>query len=63
MVSDHPVPGIDVTVDVHDDSDLPAVRRRIEEHALARFRGAIGVADLRSVVHIRRAERAGRSAR
>lgn len=63
LVSDHPVPEVEVTVDVHDDADIAAVRRRIEEHALVRFRGALELTKLRSQVHLRLAERAGRSVR
>lgn len=63
LVGDHPVPEVSVTVDVHDDADIPAVRRRIEEHALVRFRGALELATLRSQIHLRLAERAGRSVR
>ena len=62
MVSDHP-PQVEVTVDVHDDADVPGVRRRIEEHALPRFRTALELADVRSRVHVRLAERAGRTVR
>lgn len=61
IVSDHPSPEVDITVDVHDDADLPAVRRRIEEHALARFRNALELQELRSRVHVRLAGRAGRT--
>jgi hypothetical protein len=63
LVGDHPVPEVEVSVDVHDDADLPAVRRRIEEHALARFRSALELSKLQSTVHIRLAERAGRTVR
>ena len=63
LVGDDPVPEVEVTVDVHDDVDLPALRRRIEEHALARFRSALELSKLRSTVHMRLAERAGRSVR
>jgi len=63
MVSDHPAPDVEVTVDVHDDADVPAVRRRIEEHALARFRAALELQELRSQVHVRLADRAGRTVR
>lgn len=61
MVSDHPAPEVHVNVDVHDDADIAAVRRRIEEHALTRFRHALDVTDLRPQVHLRLAERAGRT--
>lgn len=63
MVSDHPAPEVEVTVDVHDDADVPGVRRQIEEHALARFRGALELQELRSQVHVRLAARAGRTVR
>jgi hypothetical protein len=48
---------------VHDDADVPAVRRQIEEHALARFRSALELTQLRSTVHVRLTERAGRTVR
>ena len=63
LIGDHPVPEVEVTVDVHDDADVPAVRRRIEEHALVRFGEALELTKLRSQIHVRLAERAGRSVR
>lgn len=63
IVADHPVPEIDVTVDVADDAEVPALRRRIEEHALARLRTALEVPDVRAGVHVRLAERGGRTVR
>ncbi len=63
FVSDHPSPEVEITVDVHDDADVPALRRRIEEHALERFRNALELQELRSEVHVRLAERAGRTVR
>ena len=63
LVGDHPVPEVSVTVDVHDDADIAAIRRRIEEHALVRFRSALELTKLRSEVHLRLAERAGRAVR
>jgi hypothetical protein len=63
MVSDHPSPEVELTVDVADDADVALLRRRIEEHALPRFRGALELTDLRSTLHLRLAERAGRSVR
>ncbi len=63
MVGDHPSPEVEITVDVHDDADVPAVRRRIEEHALPRFRGALEVQELRARIHVRLAEPAGRTVR
>jgi len=63
IVSDHPSPEVEITVDVHDDADLPALRRRIEEHALERFRTALEISELRPTVHLRLADRAGRAVR
>lgn len=63
LVSDHPSPEVEITVDVHDDADVPALRRRIEEHALTRFQSALELQELRSKVHVRLAERAGRTIR
>ena len=63
LVGDHPVPEVSVTVDVHDDADIAAVRRQIEDHALVRFRSALELTQLRSQIHLRLAERAGRSVR
>jgi hypothetical protein len=63
LIGDHPVPEISVTVEVHDDADIAAVRRQIEEHALVRFRGALELTKLRAQIHFRLAERAGRSVR
>lgn len=63
MVSDHPVPEVEITVDVHEDADVSALRRRIAEHALLRFRSALELQELRSQVHVRLAERAGRTVR
>jgi hypothetical protein len=60
MVSDHP-PEVEITVDVHDDADVPAVRRRIEEHALPRFRTALELPNLQARIHVRLAEPAGRT--
>lgn len=63
IVDDHPSPELDINVEVHDDADVPALRRRIEEHALARFRSALELEELRSHVHLRLADRAGRTVR
>jgi hypothetical protein len=63
LVSDHPSPEVEITVDVHDDADLPDLRRRIEEHALERFRSALELQQLRSQVHMRLAEPVGRTVR
>ncbi|MGI8807488.1 MAG: alkaline shock response membrane anchor protein AmaP [Acidimicrobiales bacterium] len=63
LVSEHPAPEVEVTVDVHDDADVPALRRRIEDHALVRFRSALELQVLHTQVHVRLAERAGRTVR
>lgn len=63
MTDDDPYPEVEITVDIHDDVDAGDVRRRIEEHALARFKSALELQELRSKVHLRLAERAGRSVR
>lgn len=63
VVSDHPSPEVEITVDVHDDADVPTIRRRIEDHALTRFRSALELEHLASHVHVRLAERAGRTVR
>lgn len=63
MTGDDPAPEVEIVVDVHDDADVPALRRRIEEHALARFRSALELQQLRSAVHVRLAEPAGRRIR
>lgn len=63
IVADHPSPEVDITVDVFDDVDLRTVRRRIEEHALPRFRTALELTELRSRLHVRLTEPAGRSVR
>lgn len=63
LVGEHPVPEISVTVEVRDDADIAAVRRQIEDHALVRFRSALELTKLRSQIHFRLTERAGRSVR
>jgi hypothetical protein len=63
IVADGPPPEVEITVDVSDDSDVATVRRRVEEHALPRLRTALELTDLRSRLHVRLAERAGRSVR
>ena len=63
IVGDHQSPEVDITVDVHDDGDVPALRRRIQEHALERFKTALEVKELRPTVHVRLAERSGRTVR
>jgi hypothetical protein len=61
MAGGRPSPEVEITVDVHDDADVPGLRRRIEEHALPRFRGALELQDLRARIHLRLAEAAGRT--
>ena len=56
-------PTVDVTVDVHDDTDVAAVRSRIEEDALPRFAAALETERLRARVHLRLAEPVGRTVR
>lgn len=63
LVGEYPVPEVEVTVDIHDDADVASVRRRIEEHALVRFGEALELSKLRSKIHVRLAERAGRAVR
>jgi hypothetical protein len=63
LTGDCSPPEVEVTVDVHDDTDVATVRRRIEEHALARFRSALDLPELRGAVHVRLAERTGRTVR
>jgi hypothetical protein len=45
LLGDPAAPEVDLRVDVADDCDLPALRRRIDEHALARFRQALEFGD------------------
>lgn len=63
VVGDDPSPEIDLTVDVGDDADVAVVRRRIEEHALARFRTALDLTEVRTRLHVRLAEPAPRTVR
>lgn len=63
LISDHPSPEVEITVDVHDDADLPGLRRRIEEHALPRFRSALELRELRSRLHLHLAAPVGRTVR
>jgi hypothetical protein len=63
MVADHPAPEVAVTVDVADDADVVALRRRVEEHAVPRFRSALELSDLRTNLHLRLAEPAPRRVR
>jgi len=60
FVDDGSDPTIDVTVDVHDDADVPGIRTRIEEHALPRLASALEVGRLRARLHLRLSDPAGR---
>ena len=63
LVEDGERPEVDLRVDVHDDADVPALRSRIEEHALRRFCQALEVADVDARLYLRLtgpAERVGR---
>jgi len=63
LLSEGPSPEVDLTVELADDADMADVRRRIDEHALPRFAGALEVATLRPRVHLRLAQPAGRTIR
>lgn len=63
MVDDHPSPEVDLTVDVAEDADVAALRRRVEEHALPRFQGALQLTEVRPRLHLRLAEPAPRTVR
>jgi len=63
ITDDDPSPEVDLTVDIHDDADAVALRRRIEEEALTRFRAALEIPQLGSRIHLRLAEPAGRTVR
>jgi hypothetical protein len=63
FVSDGSTPEVDVTAEVHDDADLVAMRKRIDEHALPRLRSALELGDVRPRVHLRLGEPARRTVR
>jgi hypothetical protein len=64
LLGDPSAPEVDLRVDVADDCDLPALRRRIEEHAVARLRQALELGDDMAVtVEFRLREPAGRQLR
>lgn len=63
FVTDGSSPEVDLTAEVHDDTDLVAVRKRIDEHALPRFRSALELGDVRPRVHLRLAEPSPRTVR
>ena len=53
LLRDGARPEVDLTVDVTDDAEVPAVHQRIESHALPRFRQALELAELRGRVEFR----------
>jgi len=61
MADAHPSPEVDITLDVDDDADLADLRRRVDEHALARFKSALDLPELPTRVHLRLAGEAHRS--
>ena len=61
LVSGRPDPELDVTVDLFEDADVSAVRRRVEQDVLRRFRGAIEADRLTTRILLRPAEPARRS--
>jgi len=63
ITDDDPSPEVEIIVDVHDGADAVAVRRSIQEVALARFSAALEVPDVRSRVHLRLADREARAVR
>jgi hypothetical protein len=63
LVGDDPSPEVDITVDVADNADVGEVRRRIEEHAMTRFRSALELGEVRSHLHVRLAGPEGRTVR
>lgn len=63
FVSDGAQPEIDLTAEVHDDTDLAAIRKRIDEHALPRLRSALELGDVRPRVHLRLSEPSPRTVR
>lgn len=63
MTDDDPSLEVEIIVDVHDGADAVAVRRSIEEVALARFSAALEVPDVRSRIHLRLADREARAVR
>ncbi len=63
MADAHSSPEVDLTLDVDDDADLADLRRRVDEHALPRFRAALDLPKLPVRVHLRLAGEADRSVR
>ena len=53
LVDDGERPEVDLRVDVHDDADVPALRDRIEEHALHRFCQALEVPAVDAKLYLR----------
>ena len=63
VLTDGTQPEVELGVEVTDDADLAEIRRRIEEHALPRFRRALEVEDLLAQIRFNLGEPAGRSVR
>ena len=63
LTEDGERPEVFVRVDVNDDADVPALRTRIEEHALPRFCQALEVPDVEAAITLRLVEPAGRVVR
>ncbi len=53
LVTDGARPEIEVTAEVDDSAEPAALRRRIDEHAFARFRQALDLGDLSPQIHLR----------
>jgi hypothetical protein len=63
LVQDGERPEVDVRVDVNDDADIPALRKRIEEEALQRFCRALEVPAVEANLHLRLTDPAPRLVR
>ena len=63
MTEDGERPEVLVRVDVNDDVDVPALRSRIEEHALPRFCQALEVPDVEARIKLQLVGAAGRVVR
>jgi hypothetical protein len=63
LVEDGERPEVDLRVDVNDDADVPALRARIEEHALRRFCQALEVPDVEARLYLRLTDPAPRVVR
>ena len=63
LVDDGERPEVDLRVQVHDDADVPALRSRIEDHALRRFCQALEVAEVQATLYLRLTDPAERVVR